>query len=310
MDLETVRKKFGDGVYRDDMAFARDMRLIWNNCKKYNSRGSSIWFSADLLSKMFERLFHSWVVEFKDRGWKLESAYVSRATPSYLVVICTQASPWEQSCQLCHTNTEEESPIILCDHCDAQYHLHCLRPKLDEIPSGAWLCPVCIHEPHRMQSAAIEECVRETMEHADQPTVPKRVVEFLVKWQNASYAECTWETMEDLNNDPKAIEYASTQQDPGKQVFEATVPFKDIKAELSKRRITAPSLIPRPHYSEGTLPSPNMDPSWLCPSDFPVELPHEYTSVFETGKTNLEHQVFAQVKRSLAFLTTVSPVPP
>ena len=36
--------------------------------------------------------------------------------------------------------------LILCDGCDAPYHLHCLVPKLDEVPSGDWYCPVCEHD--------------------------------------------------------------------------------------------------------------------------------------------------------------------
>jgi len=35
------------------------------------------------------------------------------------------------------------SQIILCDHCDAQYHIFCLRPALKKVPEGIWICQRC-----------------------------------------------------------------------------------------------------------------------------------------------------------------------
>ena len=39
---------------------------------------------------------------------------------------------------------DDEQKIILCDSCDAGYHIYCLRPKLTQIPRGNWFCPVCV----------------------------------------------------------------------------------------------------------------------------------------------------------------------
>lgn len=36
MDLGTVRAKLAKGEYAKPAEFARDMRLIWDNCKLYN----------------------------------------------------------------------------------------------------------------------------------------------------------------------------------------------------------------------------------------------------------------------------------
>lgn len=37
-------------------------------------------------------------------------------------------------------------PPQLCDGvlCGAEYHMFCLNPKLDEVPTGTWLCPKCV----------------------------------------------------------------------------------------------------------------------------------------------------------------------
>jgi hypothetical protein len=34
--------------------------------------------------------------------------------------------------------------MLLCDGCDRGWHIFCLDPPLDNVPHGAWYCPVCI----------------------------------------------------------------------------------------------------------------------------------------------------------------------
>jgi PHD and RING finger domain-containing protein 1 len=33
--------------------------------------------------------------------------------------------------------------MVLCDICDAGYHIDCLEPKLLTIPEGEWICEEC-----------------------------------------------------------------------------------------------------------------------------------------------------------------------
>ena len=46
---------------------------------------------------------------------------------------------------VCHrcVRTKEPHKIILCDRCDAAYHIYCLDPPLRRIPPGDWLCTSC-----------------------------------------------------------------------------------------------------------------------------------------------------------------------
>ena len=48
----------------------------------------------------------------------------------------------DKSCEICK-NGGEEDKILLCDKCDREFHMFCLRPKLTEVPEGEWLCPLC-----------------------------------------------------------------------------------------------------------------------------------------------------------------------
>ncbi|XP_073981082.1 uncharacterized protein isoform X4 [Rhodnius prolixus] len=48
----------------------------------------------------------------------------------------------ETLCEIC-LNHDREHEMLLCDRCDAGYHLDCLSPPLDSVPSGTWYCPLC-----------------------------------------------------------------------------------------------------------------------------------------------------------------------
>ena len=49
---------------------------------------------------------------------------------------------WDQiECEKCGS-TEGEERMVLCDMCDAGYHIDCLEPKLKAVPEGEWICKV------------------------------------------------------------------------------------------------------------------------------------------------------------------------
>uniref|UniRef100_K3WQ70 Bromo domain-containing protein n=1 Tax=Globisporangium ultimum (strain ATCC 200006 / CBS 805.95 / DAOM BR144) TaxID=431595 RepID=K3WQ70_GLOUD len=54
MDLGTIRNKLSKNEYKKPVEFARDVRLVWDNCKLYNQDGSELYDIADGLSKKFE----------------------------------------------------------------------------------------------------------------------------------------------------------------------------------------------------------------------------------------------------------------
>lgn len=45
---------------------------------------------------------------------------------------------------MCHQDSHADQ-ILLCDSCDAEYHMFCLDPPLSSVPKGNWYCPEC-HE--------------------------------------------------------------------------------------------------------------------------------------------------------------------
>ncbi|GMI37785.1 hypothetical protein TeGR_g8773, partial [Tetraparma gracilis] len=130
--------------YGDYISFARDVRRIWQNCKVYNGHGTAVWHTADYMSKMFERLFAAWVMEFKDDKTALWSEAWAR--------------PWEPTCRISAGKCKApDHKMVLCDHCDANFNIDCLKPPLKAIPKGIWHCPRCRKmDANRLQSASDE----------------------------------------------------------------------------------------------------------------------------------------------------------
>uniref|UniRef100_A0A8D0AQK9 PHD and ring finger domains 1 n=1 Tax=Sander lucioperca TaxID=283035 RepID=A0A8D0AQK9_SANLU len=48
----------------------------------------------------------------------------------------------QTSCEVCG-GTDREDRLLLCDGCDAGYHMECLTPPLDSVPVEEWFCPEC-----------------------------------------------------------------------------------------------------------------------------------------------------------------------
>lgn len=46
-------------------------------------------------------------------------------------------------CEVCG-RSDREDRLLLCDGCDAGYHMECLEPPLREVPVDEWFCPECV----------------------------------------------------------------------------------------------------------------------------------------------------------------------
>ncbi|XP_059330091.1 PHD and RING finger domain-containing protein 1 isoform X2 [Ammospiza nelsoni] len=57
----------------------------------------------------------------------------------------TQGTDGEEDptfCEVCG-RSDREDRLLLCDGCDAGYHMECLNPPLSEVPVDEWFCPAC-----------------------------------------------------------------------------------------------------------------------------------------------------------------------
>jgi hypothetical protein len=223
--LEDVKRRLEDGTYKGHTLptrFASDVREIWKNCKIYNLHKSQIWYCAHTLSLMFERLFQAWVLSFQE-------GLIPLSDPL--------ARPWENSCRVC-LEDENDDQVLLCDHCDASYHLYCLNPPLSHIPEDLWICPHCTSWLKRTGtkclSATVEDEARLMTDNAKERKITKiKRKKYLVKWRGLSFRDCTWETASDINDDQAIAVYHQINDTPPE---EPPLTQAEIGVELSKER--------------------------------------------------------------------------
>jgi len=59
MDFSTIQKKFDGGFYKNADHFARDVRLVFKNCKTYNQQDSEIVLMCNTIGSVFEKEFRN-----------------------------------------------------------------------------------------------------------------------------------------------------------------------------------------------------------------------------------------------------------
>lgn len=131
------------------------------------------WIAATRLSAVFERLLREWILRTSPPTPRLIDLLVSEYRPcsacgvTYEPAIATQSTGTSPSVfpntaatmpshtssglnvqggdPLAHQHQQQQDPgTIVCDRCDATYHLECLRPPLQAVPRAEWFCPGCV----------------------------------------------------------------------------------------------------------------------------------------------------------------------
>ena len=290
MDLGTIRQARRDRHkgYRTHDDFMRDLRLVWTNCKSTTTatRPSG---TADCLHKCSERLFQAWVLAFLPPPDYTRPASAAKPSLLFNYKVCGNryrcgpaARPWENSCR----NFDGEAAAdetILCDHCDAQYHLAYLNPPLIAMPEHAWLCPVCANEPFHLQSRPSRRRRRRSTTRW-----PRKRVRAPSSSSSGSAVlrRCSWEKMEDVADDAKVEEYCrATACMPPWPRGEAQRRARQLRAHASGvpqrfRLLRGPPPVPQPFSapvltaasacrtrSTDRFPMPLLDPHWAVSHD-------------------------------------------
>jgi superfamily II DNA or RNA helicase len=152
MDLGSIATRLGrESYYVGPSAtslFAADVRLVFTNCKTFNSDESDIWHLADELLKTFEKWLYEWILcptawlklpptGSVDEDRTLAKHFRGEAEGSFDTWL-----PWQTGCCICHSN-EESDQLLLCDRCDGEIHMFCSSPAITELPEGEWYCSFC-----------------------------------------------------------------------------------------------------------------------------------------------------------------------
>ncbi|TWW75601.1 PHD and RING finger domain-containing protein 1 [Takifugu flavidus] len=72
----------------------------------------------------------------------------------------------QTNCEVCG-GSDREDRLLLCDGCDAGYHMECLTPPLDSVPVEEWFCPECeANNRHSTEELNDRESLPSTARHA------------------------------------------------------------------------------------------------------------------------------------------------
>jgi hypothetical protein len=119
----------------------------------------------------------SGVLLLQGRDGRVMAVHLSSCAPCHLTnvdpTMDRTLAPVSDSepCSVCHMEDSPES-ILLCDNCNAAYHMRCLRPALLRVPIGLWVCPECVAQGITVELA--QEARERAQAREDAITHPER----------------------------------------------------------------------------------------------------------------------------------------
>ncbi|XP_060931833.1 PHD and RING finger domain-containing protein 1 [Limanda limanda] len=78
----------------------------------------------------------------------------------------------QTNCEVCG-GSDREDRLLLCDGCDAGYHMECLTPPLDSVPVEEWFCPECEANNRHTRDAVVEVSDTESLPSTARPATSR-----------------------------------------------------------------------------------------------------------------------------------------
>ncbi|XP_040018665.2 uncharacterized protein phrf1 isoform X1 [Gasterosteus aculeatus] len=75
-------------------------------------------------------------------------------------------------CEVCR-GSDREDRLLLCDGCDAGYHMECLTPPLDSVPVEEWFCPGCEASNRHSRASADDVSDAESLPSTARPATSR-----------------------------------------------------------------------------------------------------------------------------------------
>jgi len=104
----------------------------------------------------------------------------------------------EEVCKACGWGDDGEH-ILLCDRCDAEYHLYCLDPPLAEVPAGDWFCPTCVQDIEATRAASRHLDLAAPLQLSASAAGRERSVDYIRGYMQCCdcHAFCSWSAVVD-----------------------------------------------------------------------------------------------------------------
>ncbi|KAK6913124.1 DDT domain, partial [Dillenia turbinata] len=151
LDFRTIDLRLALGAYGGSHeAFLEDVQELWNTLRVAYADRPDLVQLAETLSEKFETLYEQEVLarvrKFREYANSESLTADTRKEVKDFLVSGNEMpkAPWDEGvCKVCGIDKDDDS-VLLCDTCDAEYHMYCLNPPLAKIPEGNWYCPSCL----------------------------------------------------------------------------------------------------------------------------------------------------------------------
>lgn len=151
-DIHRINLKMKEGAYeKSPMLFHSDMQKVWEHFRKVGAEINSL--SKSLMDKSKDSFSHQFSKsDIHTKLEQMEACGVPKA--------CT--------CQQCGEKAEGRDYLV-CDSCEEMYHISCIEPAVEEIPTKSWYCINCvaigIESPH--DNCVVCEKLNARVDHED-----------------------------------------------------------------------------------------------------------------------------------------------
>ena len=138
IDLRVVYDKIMVSAYDTERAFLSDVQTVWSNCLTYcQGRYDNVVVEMQTLSKIFEGEYEK---VFNNDGSSSKNTKSKAPYDEWFGF-----PPWVRSfenglCWVCNCAASKSNPVIICEECDGEFHLHCVKPRLKKVPKNDFIC--------------------------------------------------------------------------------------------------------------------------------------------------------------------------
>ncbi|XP_057468969.1 PHD finger protein EHD3-like isoform X1 [Actinidia eriantha] len=128
MDISIINSRMKEGTYETSpMLFHSDMQQLWSKFQKIGAE------MVTLAKSLSSKSNSSYREQFPTRESDLH-AKSEQTEPCGVYKVC--------ACRRCGEKADGRNCLV-CDSCEEMYHVSCIEPAVEEIPSKSWYCADC-----------------------------------------------------------------------------------------------------------------------------------------------------------------------